>query len=68
MINLSASTKTKNMYYHGEYVEIIKIFDVLQYAKVRFFSSNKEILVDLKMLTDNHLREKSISLGKLGGE
>lgn len=55
-------------YYFDQKIVLIRIINEIHMAKVKFFNSEKEYIVDIKGICEQPICENSISLKLLGGK
>lgn len=58
-----------NIYYYvDQKIILLKIFEEIQMAKIRYLNSEYESIVDMKGISEVPIFENSISIKLLGGE
>lgn len=55
-------------YYVDQKIILLKIFEDIQMVKIKFFTTEMERIVDMKLISVKPIYEMSISIKLLGGE
>ena len=55
-------------YYLNEQILLLRIFEEIHAAKIRFVNSGKERIVDMSGITKTHVSDILIPINLLGGE